>query len=107
MNIYLIDMLVVPVVQFAAKSTQKTAMYFASEMDRKWRPSNKNRNVIGQTLFIHGSATSDIYRIFVVESWLRHRSIADWKHSSLRRSASDKSYDDLYTACVKTTAHRK
>ena len=48
-------MLVVPVVQFAAKSTQKTAMYFASEMDRKWRPSNKNRNVIGQTLFIHGS----------------------------------------------------
>ena len=49
------DMLVVPVVPFAAKSTQKTAMYFASEMDRKWRPSNKNRNVIGQTLFIHGS----------------------------------------------------
>ena len=51
------DMLVVPVVQFAAKSTQKTAMYFASEMDRKWRPSNKNRNVVGQTLFIHGSGT--------------------------------------------------
>ena len=42
MNIYWIDMLV----QFAAKSTQKTAMYFASEMDRKWRPSNKNRNSI-------------------------------------------------------------
>ena len=58
MNIYWMDMLVVPVVQFAAKSTQKTAMYFASEMDRKWRPSNKNRNVIGQTLFIHGSGTT-------------------------------------------------
>ena len=57
MNIYWIDMLVVPVVQFAAKSTQKTAVYFASKMDRKWRPSNKNRNVIGQTLFRHGSAT--------------------------------------------------
>ena len=58
MNIYWIDMFVVPVVQFAAKSTQKTAMYFASEMDRKWRPSNKNRNIIGQTLFIHGSGCS-------------------------------------------------
>ena len=50
-------MLIVPVVQFAAKSTQKTAVYFASEMDRKWRPSNKNQNVIGQTLFIHGSGS--------------------------------------------------
>ena len=50
MNIYWIDMLVVPIVQFAAKSTQKTAMYFSSEMDRKWHPSNKSRNVIGQTL---------------------------------------------------------
>ena len=51
-------MLVVPVAQFAAKSTQKTAMYFASEMDRKWRPSNKNRNVIGHALFIHGSGNT-------------------------------------------------
>ena len=51
-------MLVLPIVQFAAKSTQKTAMYFSSEMDRKWRPSNKSRNVIGQTLFIHGSGCS-------------------------------------------------
>ena len=50
-------MLVVPIVQFAAKSTQKTAMYFSSEMDRKWRPSNKSRNVIGQTLIIHGSGS--------------------------------------------------
>ena len=58
MNIYWMDMLVVPVVQFAAKSTPKTAMYFASEMDRKWRPWNKNRNAIGQTLFIHGSGTT-------------------------------------------------
>ena len=61
MNIYWMDMLVVPVVQFAAKSTQKTAMYFASEMDRKWRPSNKNRNVLGQTLFIHGSGNAYPY----------------------------------------------
>ena len=26
-------------------------MYFASEMDRKWRPSNKNRNVIGHSIY--------------------------------------------------------
>ena len=54
-KLYWIHMLVVTIVQFAAKSTQKTAMHFSNEMYRKWRPSNKSRNVIGQTLFIHGS----------------------------------------------------
>ena len=44
-------MLVVSIVQFAAKSTQKTAMYFLSEMDRKWRQSNKSRNVIGHSIY--------------------------------------------------------
>ena len=75
-NYYWIDMLVVPVVQFAAKSTQKTAMYFASEMDRKWRPSNKNRNVIGQTRAVYKYtrlwARLYLYTALHAVIWLRH-----------------------------------